>query len=240
MTVGVSYEILRSERRTADIVIERDGRVVVRAPRWVDDARVASVVASKRAWIERALAEWRELNASRIEREYRNGEGFLYWGRTVRLASVDAPDVPGAVRERRLPLRRDARARAGGEGGGRGLRGLQQAGGEGHLQRGGGGVGARGGGAGWGGGAWGRGSTGRNEGRRRQGGSGGQRGPRGVVASTASSRSPVLSVRRATPGSARDTRRDHARPCGEGNEASGSPKTSGAARALPEIRGSGR
>jgi hypothetical protein len=34
------------------------------------------------------LAEWRDLNATRVLREYKNGAGFLYLGRAHRLLLV--------------------------------------------------------------------------------------------------------------------------------------------------------
>ncbi len=74
------YEVVRSRRSTADIVIERDGSVLVRAPEWADDDQVANIVESKHYWIYQSLAEWRDLNATRVLREYKNGEGFLYLG----------------------------------------------------------------------------------------------------------------------------------------------------------------
>lgn len=80
----ISYGIVRSRRSTADIVVERDGRVIVRAPAEFPDERIEDIVQSKRYWIYKTLAEWRDLNATRVLREYRNGEGFLYLGRSYR------------------------------------------------------------------------------------------------------------------------------------------------------------
>src|SRR5437879_6498113 len=85
---NVNYEVIRSGRSTADIVIERDGRVLVRAPRAVPDEKIEDIVAAKRYWIFKNLAEWRDLNATRVVREYTNGEGFLYLGRSYRLLLV--------------------------------------------------------------------------------------------------------------------------------------------------------
>ena len=66
----ISYEIVRSHRATADIVIERDGRVLIRAPESVPDERIEDLVEAKRYWIYKNLAEWRDLNATRVLREY--------------------------------------------------------------------------------------------------------------------------------------------------------------------------
>ena len=103
----VGYEVIRSRRSTADIIIERDGRVVVRAPDWADDEKVANIVESKHYWIFQGLAEWRDLNATRVLREYKNGEGFLYLGRGYRLLLVNDQEAPLQLKNGRFMLRRD-------------------------------------------------------------------------------------------------------------------------------------
>jgi predicted metal-dependent hydrolase len=103
----IAYEVVRSRRKTADIVIERDGRVLVRAPEEVGVERIEDIVESKRHWIYRNLAEWRDLNATRVVREYRNGEGFLYLGRSYRLLLVANQDEPLLLKGGRFCLRRD-------------------------------------------------------------------------------------------------------------------------------------
>lgn len=103
----IPYEVIRSRRATADVVIERDGRVIVRAPDWADDEQVEDIVASRHYWIYRNLAEWRDLNATRVLREYKNGTGFLYLGRAYRLLLVADQDAPLLLKNGRFCLRRD-------------------------------------------------------------------------------------------------------------------------------------
>ncbi len=103
----ISYQVVRSRRKTADIVIERDGRILVRTPRSVPDERIEDIVETKRYWIYKNLAEWRDLNATRVLREYRNGEGFLYLGRSHRLLLVAEQEEPLVLRGGRFCLRRD-------------------------------------------------------------------------------------------------------------------------------------
>lgn len=104
---GIAYEVIRSRRTTADVVIERDGRVLVRAPEWADDDQVADIVASKHYWIYQGLAEWQDLNATRVLREYKNGEGFLYLGRAYRLLFVSDQQEALQLRDGRFQLQRD-------------------------------------------------------------------------------------------------------------------------------------
>lgn len=54
-----------------------------------------------------SLAEWRDLNATRVLREYKNGEGFLYLGRAYRLLLVSDQLEPLQLRNGRFALRRD-------------------------------------------------------------------------------------------------------------------------------------
>ncbi len=103
----IDYQVLRSLRATADIVVERDGRIIVRAPAHLPDERVEDIVEAKRYWIYKALAEWRDLNATRVLREYRNGEGFLYLGRSYRLLLVTEQHEPLLLKGGRFCLKRD-------------------------------------------------------------------------------------------------------------------------------------
>ena len=101
------YEVVRSRRSTADVIIERDGRVLIRAPKTVADEKIEDIVEAKRYWIYRNLAEWRDLNATRVVREYKNGEGFLYLGRSYRLLLVADQTEPLLLKNGRFQLRRD-------------------------------------------------------------------------------------------------------------------------------------
>jgi predicted metal-dependent hydrolase len=103
----IEYDLLSGRsRKTTDIVIERTGRLTVRAPEGYTPEQVDAVVRSKRMWIYRNLAEWRDLNASAVVREWVNGETFLYLGRSYRLAliSEDGPDLQ--LKEGRFRLQR--------------------------------------------------------------------------------------------------------------------------------------
>ena len=50
------YRVLRSNRRTIAVQILDDGSIVVRCPRYMEDARIKAFVESKRKWIEKHLA----------------------------------------------------------------------------------------------------------------------------------------------------------------------------------------
>jgi predicted metal-dependent hydrolase len=103
----IDYQLLPgTDRKTTDIVIERDGVVTVRPPKGFTLEQVDAVVESKRMWIYRNLAEWRDLNAASVVREWVNGETFLYLGRSYRLALVAEQDGDLLLKEGRFNLRR--------------------------------------------------------------------------------------------------------------------------------------
>ncbi len=103
----IDYQLLPgTDRKTTDIVIERNGVVTVRPPRGLTPEQVDVVVESKRMWIYRNLAEWRDLNATAVVREWVNGESFLYLGRSYRLALVADQNADLILKDGRFCLRR--------------------------------------------------------------------------------------------------------------------------------------
>ncbi len=112
----VEYTLVRSHRRkTASIYVERDGSVTVRVPDNLGDAEIEALIEGKRYWIHKHLTEWRELNAAQVVREYVNGEGFLYLGRSYRLQWIDDQTVPLQLKGGYFLLRRDPTTQMGPE-----------------------------------------------------------------------------------------------------------------------------
>ena len=109
----IQYTLTRSSRsKTASIYIERDGSVSVRVPDHLTDSEVEAIIEGKRYWIYKHLAEWRELTAAQVEREYVNGEGFLYLGRSYRLQWVGEQRLPLMLKGGHFLLRRDPKTQA--------------------------------------------------------------------------------------------------------------------------------
>jgi predicted metal-dependent hydrolase len=103
----IEYTLKRSPRKTASLYIERDGQVSVLVPKALSDSQIDALIERKRKWIYRNLAEWRDLNAARVQREYLNGEGFLYLGRSYRLRLVTEQAVPLQLKNGHFCLRSD-------------------------------------------------------------------------------------------------------------------------------------
>lgn len=103
----IDYQLLPgTDRKTTDIVIERNGIVAVRPPKGFSPEQVDAVVESKRMWIYRNLAEWRDLNAAAVVREWVNGESFLYLGRGYKLSLVAEQDDDLLLKDGRFCLKR--------------------------------------------------------------------------------------------------------------------------------------
>jgi predicted metal-dependent hydrolase len=103
----IAYQLLPgAQRHTTDIVIERNGLISVRPPLEMTPEQVDETVLSKRMWIYRNLAEWQDLNATRVVREWVNGESFLYLGSSYRLQLVQEQDEPLKLKDGRFLLLR--------------------------------------------------------------------------------------------------------------------------------------
>ncbi len=101
----IEYQLLPgSDRQTTDIVIERNGLITVRPPLRMTPEQVDETVLSKRMWIYRNLAEWHDINATRVAREWVNGESFLYLGSSYRLQLVKDQDEPLKLKDGRFCL----------------------------------------------------------------------------------------------------------------------------------------
>ena len=103
------FELKRSpRRRTMEITVDRGGELVLTAPPDVGEARLRSFVREKRFWIYTRLAEKERLQRAVPRKEFVDGEGFLYLGRSFRLKLVEEQDVPLKLLGGRFRLSRSA------------------------------------------------------------------------------------------------------------------------------------
>jgi len=93
----IDIKIKRSKRKTLSIYIERNGSVTALVPQKLSDEEVHDLIKSKEYQIYKYLAEWTQLNDSKVEREYVSGQSFLYLGRNYRLKLVD-DDISGNLK----------------------------------------------------------------------------------------------------------------------------------------------
>lgn len=91
----LNITIEKTERRkTVSIFIERNGSVKVLAPVNASDEKVEAAVRSREYQIYSKIAKWKELNQGKVNREFVNGQSFLYLGRNYRLKLTENQDVP--------------------------------------------------------------------------------------------------------------------------------------------------
>ena len=84
-----------SDRKTIEIVVERDASLVLKAPSRVTVERAQQFVKSKREWIYHKLADKDALTGPPISKQFVEGEGFAYLGRNYRLTLTADTDKSG-------------------------------------------------------------------------------------------------------------------------------------------------
>jgi len=74
-------EVIRTKRRSIALIVERDGRLVVRAPTRVKDEKILEFVNQKEKWILNKQEKAKALYPPFAPKEYVNEEGFWYLGK---------------------------------------------------------------------------------------------------------------------------------------------------------------
>lgn len=83
-------EIIRTKRRTMALIIERDGRLIVRAPLRAKDETIHAFVKHKEKWILKKQEDVKAFYPPFVPKEYVNGEGFWYLGNIYKLQLAEA------------------------------------------------------------------------------------------------------------------------------------------------------
>jgi predicted metal-dependent hydrolase len=109
----LTFEVRYSTRRkTLEIIVDREGDLVLAAPKNTDDRLLADFVREKKIWIYQKLVQKGELLKPQPRKEYVNGEGFLYLGRNHRLKLVENQQTPLKLIDGRFCLRKDFQGEA--------------------------------------------------------------------------------------------------------------------------------
>ncbi len=82
-------EIVRTNRKTIALIVQRDGRLVVRAPAKAKDDAIRALVEKKAEWIKAKQELVKTTYPPYVPKEFVNGEGFWYLGHIYRLQIVD-------------------------------------------------------------------------------------------------------------------------------------------------------
>ena len=104
---GLTFAVRWSRRRhTVGITVARDGGLVVAAPSGVPARKVKGFVRAKLPWVRRKLAEFEALGPPPQPPRFVAGERLPYLGRAYRIALVDDPPAPVALRRGRFEIAR--------------------------------------------------------------------------------------------------------------------------------------
>ena len=88
----LSIQVKRStRRRSVELTVERDGRIILYAPEGAGQNGLESLVREKLLWIYQQLGRKGEELHKLPEKEFVSGEGFYYRGRKYRLKLLDEP-----------------------------------------------------------------------------------------------------------------------------------------------------
>ena len=98
-----------SDRKTIEIVVERDASLVLKAPTTATIERAKQFVTAKRPWVYRKLAEKDALTGPPVVKQFVEGEGFAYLGRSYRLTLTTAAGAKEGVRLERGRFRLPAK-----------------------------------------------------------------------------------------------------------------------------------
>ena len=109
--MDIDYETVRSARTTFGLFVERDRRVVVRAPDAATDEEVARFVGRKKLWLYQKLRGEQKYDPERQgAKPAVSGTSMLYLGQTYPLDVVDEP-VRGLRFDGRFVVQRSTPAR---------------------------------------------------------------------------------------------------------------------------------
>lgn len=92
MVNRMDKKIIRSKRKTIALQVTDDATLIIRAPFDVDDSTIEKVIIKHSRWIEKHKEEIRKRDPKFLHKEFVNGEGFLYLGRSYKLRMVDSKE----------------------------------------------------------------------------------------------------------------------------------------------------
>lgn len=109
---SLTYQLVRSKRKTIALIIQPDGTLVVRAPLRLANKQIQAIVEDKADWIQRKQNEMLVLQAQKPVRSFSEGATFLYLGQAYPLHLVDKGQARLSLRGNAFYLRQDAQAQA--------------------------------------------------------------------------------------------------------------------------------
>lgn len=84
-TKDIEFSVEFSNRKTVSISVEPPSNILVVAPNGTSEEEIKDIVKSRGNWIVQKLFEFRNIEVKRVNREFVNGESFMYLGRNYSL-----------------------------------------------------------------------------------------------------------------------------------------------------------
>ena len=84
-TKKIKFRVTYTNRKTMSISVEPPNDILVVAPNGTPEEDIKDIVKSRGSWIVQKLFEFRNIEAKKVNREFVNGESFMYLGRNYSL-----------------------------------------------------------------------------------------------------------------------------------------------------------
>ena len=84
-TKDIEFSIEFRNRKTISLSVEPPNDILVVAPIGTSEEEIKNIVKSRGSWIIQKLFEFRNIEAKKVNREFVNGESFMYLGRNYSL-----------------------------------------------------------------------------------------------------------------------------------------------------------
>lgn len=97
-TTNIAFDVIFKKRKTMEIAVEPPNNIIVTAPIGTKEEEILKKVESKGSWIIQKIYSFKHMQYRHIEREFVNGESFMYLGRNYSLQieldlSIKKPQV---------------------------------------------------------------------------------------------------------------------------------------------------
>ena len=84
-TTNIAFDVIFKNRKTMEIAVEPPNSITVTAPIGTKEEEILKKVESKGIWIIQKIYSFKHMQYRHIEREFVNGESFMYLGRNYSL-----------------------------------------------------------------------------------------------------------------------------------------------------------
>lgn len=92
-------KIIRTQRRSIALIIQRDGSLLVRAPIRASEKTIMAFVRKNAAWVQSKQDQVKSIYPQINDKKFVNGETFWYLGKTFPLEIVEDAKIPLEYRE---------------------------------------------------------------------------------------------------------------------------------------------